>query len=215
MPVHTDAAHGGMLLLSPRHRDRLAGIERSDTVTIDPHKILGVNQPLGFLGVRDQGLLDLLGKMELRYYLRDAEADLGDWSMDNSRSLDSLGAWIMMRSLGRSGYARLVDHFMDLAARFAERLRASGVFEIVCPNDMNVMAYRFRPADLNDRGRLNELNERLFHDVMASREFAISRYIRANGDFCLRSVFVNPATTAEDVEALATCLLSAAANLRR
>ncbi|MGK9171500.1 hypothetical protein KXR53_34770 [Inquilinus limosus] len=209
VPVHVDAAHGGMLLFSRRHGQRLTGIEKATTVTFDPHKILGLNQSLGFLALRDTSLLNAMGKVELQYYCREREPDLGDWTIDNSRSLNSLGAWILMRSIGRRGYEGIVDHVMALSETFRERIRDHARFRILCDAPMNVVAFGLV-------GPLEEKNDRtqaLLNGVLAGGEFAISRYCRRSGEVLLRAVFVNPASTIEDVHALADRLIDVAETL--
>lgn len=204
VPVHVDAAHGGMLLLSERYRPLLCGIEEADSVTVDPHKILGLNQSLGFLAVRDADLLDELGKIELQYYRQEQVPDLGDRTVDNSRSLNSLGAWVLIRATGRRGYAAMVDHLMVLSETFRARIRAHSCFQMLCDAPMNVVA--FRPL-INRDGTLEERNrcaEKLLFDVLAGGDFAISRYTRRDGETLLRAVFVNPASTTSDVHALAS-----------
>ena len=193
-----------MLLLSERYRPLLCGIEEADSVTVDPHNILGLNQSLGFLAVRDADLLDELGKIELQYYRQEQVPDLGDHTVDNSRSLNSLGAWVLIRATGRRGYAAMVDHLMVLSETFRDRIRAHSCFEMLCDAPMNVVA--FRPL-INRDGTLEERNrcaEKLLFDVLAGGDFAISRYTRRDGETLLRAVFVNPASTTSDVHALAS-----------
>lgn len=210
VPVHVDAAHGGMLLFSGRHGPRLAGIGRAATVTFDPHKILGLNQSLGFLALRDTSLLDAMGKVELRYYCREPEPDLGDWTIDNSRSLNSLGAWILMRSIGRRGYEGIVDHVMALSEAFRERLRDHARFRILCDAPMNVVAFGLAGPEAGPLEERNDRTQAVLDGVLAGGEFAISRYCRRSGDVLLRAVFVNPASTIEDVHALADRLIDVA-----
>lgn len=213
VPVHVDAAHGGMLLLSRQHGRRLAGIGRAATVTFDPHKILGLNQSLGFLALRDMSLLDAMGKVELRYYCREREPDLGDWTIDNSRSLNSLGAWILMRSIGRRGYEGIVDHVMALSEAFKERIRDHARFRILCDAPMNVVAFRLAGPEAQPLEERNDRTQALLDGVLAGGEFAISRYCRRCGEVLLRAVFVNPASTVEDVHALADRLVDVAETL--
>ncbi len=207
--VHVDAAHGGMLLFSDQHRSLLKGIERSTTATIDPHKILGVNQPLGFLAVRDRELLDHLGKIRLRYYVPSQEPDLGQWTIDNSRNLNALGAWLLLRYLGHDGYSRIVDHLMNLAGIFSNSIQRSGRFEVLCPNGMNVVAFRTQRTETLTLEEKNKKNEAVLRKVLGTGRFAISWYVTHSGEKYLRTVFSNPATTINDVLQLVDVLIDA------
>jgi glutamate/tyrosine decarboxylase-like PLP-dependent enzyme len=202
--VHVDAAHGSMLLFSPTQRAKLEGIQEADTVTMDPHKILGVNQSLGALLLRDEKELQALGKVGLRYYVAGDVPDLGDVTLDGSRALNSMAAWILLRAFGASGYAQLVEHFFALTAEFIERLRASGRF-VLFPEDpsMNVVTFRLMPlrpdGDAQALARENVRNEALLSRLLAGRRFAASCYRHPRGVMYLRTVFVNPAARLEDV----------------
>lgn len=215
VPMHVDAAHGGMFLFSSRHAHLLEGIERAATVTLDPHKILGVNQSLGFLAVRDQQLLDCLGKVGIDYYVPGEEPDLGRWSMDNSRCLESLSGWLMLRALGKQGYAQIVDHLMELSALFCEELAANGGFELLRSPTTNVIAFRSRAKLAETAPAQNARNEAILRRLLGDEKFSLSWYGAAQGRRFLRVVFVNPASTAEDVRALVAALVAAARELEQ
>ncbi|RKH47499.1 aspartate aminotransferase family protein [Corallococcus llansteffanensis] len=210
--VHVDAAHGSMLLFSQRHQGLLDGLQDADTVTLDPHKVLGLNAPLGGLLVRDARLLTLLGKSSLGYFVAGEVADLGEVTLDGSRALNSLGAWLLLRHFGRDGYGRLVDHLFALAADFTRRLRESGLFELFPEAPaMNLLAFRLvpkargpRPGDL---ARENARNEALLSRLLEGRRFAASCYRHASGRLYLRAVFINPASRPEHMAALADALI--------
>lgn len=207
VPVHVDAAHGGMLLFSKRHKHALKGISSAASVTFDPHKILGINQSLGFLAVRQKNTLSNLGKAGLAYYNPATEPDLGDHSLDTSRTMNSLGAWIVMRSVGLDGYACIVDYLLDLSSAFRHRITSLGAFAVLDPGPMNVVA--FRPGD-NHQDSVEDgdaIVERLISHVLQDGRYAISRYHRENGRLFARAVFVNPASTLSQVNGLADLLL--------
>lgn len=202
VPVHVDAAHGGMLLLSETHKAVLDGIQGAASVTFDPHKILGLSSSLGFLAVRDQKLLKHLGKVELSYYNPEDEPDLGNLTIDNSRPLNSLGAWIVLRAVGKDGYGQLVDHIIALSQRFRQRLQASEFFDVLNGGVSNVVAFRPRLARDSKLSR-SAVSEKMIDAVVADGQFSISRYKRASdGEIFMRSVFVNPYSTIENVDGL-------------
>ena len=211
VPVHVDAAHGGMFLFSPTHARLLDGIELATTVTLDPHKILGVNQALGFLAVSDTALLEHSGKVGIGYYVPGGEPDLGRWSLDNSRSLESLSGWLMLRALGRSGYARIVDHFMVLTEAFCAGLEQSDdSFELLRAPTSNVVAFRSVRQPGETAAAQNARNEAILRHVLAEGAVSISWYEASHERKFLRAVFVNPASGLSDVQALVAELSRAA-----
>jgi glutamate/tyrosine decarboxylase-like PLP-dependent enzyme len=188
----------------------LDGIELATTVTMDPHKILGVNQALGFLAVRDTELLGCLGKVGIGYYVPGDEPDLGRWSMDNSRCLESLAGWLMLRALGKLGYAQIVDHMMALTAAFCAELTADGGFELFRPPVTNVIAFRSRAWPGEPVQAQNSRNEAILRKILNEEKFSLSWYGTADGRRFLRAVFVNPASTLDDIRAFAAALSAAA-----
>jgi glutamate/tyrosine decarboxylase-like PLP-dependent enzyme len=196
--VHIDAAHGAMLLWSRRFTARLEGLEGADSITADPHKILGLNQGLGTLILRDGRDRHAVTKDGAPYFhVADGAPASSRFTLDGTRPLHALAAWILVRHLGRDGYAQLVEHLMALAERFTDHVSASGTLALFAPPMMNLIA--FRPSG-GDATALAALEERL-----AATPYRLSRYQSARGAF-MRAVFVNPATTADTVDELARVL---------
>jgi len=193
--VHVDAAHGGMLLFSDAHRSRLAGIEEADTVVLDPHKVLGLNQGLGALLVRETALLEHLDKERLPYFSAGSVPDRGLSSLDGTRPLNALGAWLLLRSIGRRGYASIVDYLVRLTEDCHVRLRASARFEVLGGDpQLNMVLFRLVPRPGSSRKDEYRRNVALLQAVNAGGEFAMSSYRYADDALALRAVFVNPAT---------------------
>jgi glutamate/tyrosine decarboxylase-like PLP-dependent enzyme len=189
--VHVDAAHGAMLLFSRRYAPRLAGIELADSVAADPHKILGLNQGLGALLLRDYGDAGAVAKDPSPYFASAPDTpSFARFTLDGTRPLQALGAWILMRHLGRAGYEQIVDHFFALTDRFVEGLERAGGYELYARPAMNLVA--FRGTGAHD-------GTRFLDAARVSRH--VSRYQSPRGEF-LRAVFVNPATTGKEIDGL-------------
>jgi len=189
--VHVDAAHGAMLLFSRRYAPRLAGIELADSVAADPHKILGLNQGLGALLLQNYDDAKAVAKDPSPYFASAPETpSFARFTLDGTRPLHALGAWILMRHLGRAGYEQVVDHLFALTDRFVDGLERAGGFELYARPAMNLVA--FRETGIPD-------GTRLFGDTRVGNR--LSRYQSLRGEF-LRAVFVNPATTGREIDGL-------------
>ena len=105
---HVDAAWGGPLLFSNKYRDRLRGIERADSVTIDGHKQLYLPMGLGLVLLRDPRAAKAIEK-QAQYIIRDGSPDLGRRALEGSRPGMTLYLHAGLHLLGREGYGRLVD----------------------------------------------------------------------------------------------------------
>jgi glutamate/tyrosine decarboxylase-like PLP-dependent enzyme len=199
--VHVDAAHGAMLLFSRRYAPRLAGIELADSVAADPHKILGLNQGLGALLLRDYDDAGAVAKDPTPYFASAPDTpSFARFTLDGTRPLQALGAWILMRHLGRAGYEQVVDHLFALTDRFVEGLERAGGYELYTRPAMNLVGFREISA-----GGVDVRGVARLVDAAARVRRHVSRYQSPRGEF-LRAVFVNPATTGREIDGLLAIL---------
>src|SRR5919202_634599 len=163
--LHADAAYGGFAILTERGRAALAGLERGDSVTLDPHKWLFVPFECGCLLARDpRRLLDAF--RILPEYLQDVAAEgeqvnFADYGEQLTRYSRALKVWLSVRYFGVAALRAAMDRAMDLAA-YAERLvRAEPSLEVLAPAQFGVLCFRARGAGSDDPGALDALNERI------------------------------------------------------
>jgi aromatic-L-amino-acid decarboxylase len=150
---HVDAAYGGALALSPRHRGSLRGVERARSVTIDPHKWMFVPFACGALLVRDGGgvLRDAFDSTPA--YLDERRSAAGDdgtldffrYGQLGTRRANALKLWSALRQLGRRGYAEIIDRQLALTHRLATALAALPDFEPVGTVQTAVCCARYLP----------------------------------------------------------------------
>src|SRR5919107_1628754 len=134
---HVDAAYGGGLAFSERHRGRLRGIERADSVTVDPHKWMFTPFACGALLVRGGGRV-LRDSFDITpEYLSedrggaDVEYDFFRYGQLGTRRFNALKIWMALKHMGVRGYAAAVERQIDLAQHLAARLDALDDFECV------------------------------------------------------------------------------------
>ncbi|MCX4630449.1 aminotransferase class V-fold PLP-dependent enzyme [Streptomyces sp. NBC_01443] len=200
--LHIDAAYGGLLALSPRHRTRVAGLGRAHSLTIDLHKLGWQPVAAGLLAVPDTTLLaPLAHQADYLNATDDTEAGLPDLlgrSLRTTRRPDALKIAATLRSLGRDGLAHLIDRTCELAHHLARLLDAHPRFELHAPPTISTVL--FRPTDTDDT-HLAALRRTLLlggHAVLG----------RATADdrLWLKATLLNPHTTARDLDALVTLL---------
>jgi putative pyridoxal-dependent aspartate 1-decarboxylase len=201
---HVDAAWAGPLVLSERHRAKLAGIDRADSVTIDGHKQLYLPMGLGMVLLRDPLAAAAIEK-QAAYIIRAASADLGRRSLEGSRPAASVLLHAGLQLLGRAGYAALLDRGIALARAFVAELSARPGFELLGEPDCNIVTYRLHPPELDAQRpeALDALN-RWIQDTQRDRGRAfVSRTTLSHlGDtpvVALRAVLANPRTTLDDL----------------
>jgi len=135
MWLHIDGACGGGVLLSPQHRSLMAGCERADSVTWNPHKMMGIPLACSALLMRERGRLAATNSMAADYLFHDdgdedARFDLGDITLQCGRRVDSLKLWLSWQSLGDEGHAQRIDRMFEIAATFREMLAEREGFEV-------------------------------------------------------------------------------------
>lgn len=139
--LHVDGAFGGTLLLSPRARHLLAGLERADSFTWDAHKLMGVPLLCSALMVRRRGLLTTHFGENASYLFQNPEAavDPGTRSLQCGRRNDALKLWAAWRHHGDRGWAARVDRQLMLAQSLAARVDVHPRLDLVeAPASLNV-----------------------------------------------------------------------------
>ncbi|WP_460064483.1 pyridoxal phosphate-dependent decarboxylase family protein [Streptomyces sp. YKOK-I1] len=196
--LHIDAAYGGGLLFSDRHRPRLAGLDAAHTVTLDLHKLGWQPVAAGLLAVRDPA--DLTALHSHADYLNaddDTEAGLPDLlgrSLRTTRRPDVLKIAVTLKTLGRHGLGALVDQVCDHAHAFAALVRDHPGLELHAPPTISTVL--FRPTGATDTA-VAEIRRRLLTDG-----HAVLGRARLDGRLWLKTTLLNPHTRPHDLAAL-------------
>jgi aromatic-L-amino-acid decarboxylase len=148
---HIDAAYGGTLAFSEKHRDKLRGIELADSVTFDPHKWMFVPFACGAVLVRDGGWV-LRDAFDITpEYLNedrggaDVEFDFFRYGQMGTRRFSSLKLWMALKFMGRAGYAAVIERQIELTDYLAGRIGDLDDFERVSPVETAVCCFRLSP----------------------------------------------------------------------
>jgi aromatic-L-amino-acid decarboxylase len=190
---HVDAAYGGALAFSDKHRWRLRGVERADSVTIDPHKWLFVPFACGALLVREGGRV-LRDAFDITpEYLsedrggEDVEYDFFRYGQLGTRRFNALKVWMALKHLGVRGYAEIIDRQIELAQYLWARFDALEDFEPVGEVETALCCARFLPPRVRERppAEQDELQKALQQRVEQSGEAWLATTV-LNGRRALR-----------------------------
>ncbi|MFN2576787.1 MAG: aspartate aminotransferase family protein [Pyrinomonadaceae bacterium] len=149
---HVDAAYGGALAFSEKHRGKLRGIELADSITFDPHKWMFVPFSCGATLVRDGGqVLRNSFDMSPEYLsedrgFSDAQYDFFRYGQMGTRRFNSLKLWMCFKFMGKRGYAETTERHIELAEYLAARLESLPDFERVGEIETAVCCFRYLPA---------------------------------------------------------------------
>lgn len=139
--LHVDGAFGGSALLSGRHRHLVAGGERADSWTWDPHKLMGVPLTSSVLLCKRRGTLAANFSEAADYLFQSdtEEYNHGTRSIQCGRRNDALKLWAAWKHLGDRGYEARTDHLFDLAQHTAREIeRRPGLVLTERPEGVNV-----------------------------------------------------------------------------
>lgn len=159
---HVDAAYGGFFLLTEEGRAKLAGIERSDSVVLDPHKSLFLPYGIGVVVVKDPAPM-LAAHHYFGNYMQDATQPPGDVSPADvspelTKHFRALRMWLPLKLVGVAPFRAGLEEKLLLARYFRREVAALG-FEVGPEPDLSIVTYRWVPAgaSLQEANRLNQL----------------------------------------------------------
>jgi glutamate/tyrosine decarboxylase-like PLP-dependent enzyme len=184
---HVDAAYGGFFLLTEEGRSALAGIERSDSVVLDPHKGLFLPYGSGMVIVRDVAQLaathDSYG-----HYMQDAVREPGEISPaevspELSKHFRALRMWLPLILLGTRPFRAALEEKLLLARYFYREVPALG-FEVGPPPDLSIVTFRWAPRGMSLE-RANEINQAIVDGVRHDGRVFLSSTM-LEGRFTLR-----------------------------
>jgi aromatic-L-amino-acid/L-tryptophan decarboxylase len=191
--LHVDGAYGGFGVLDPRLAEAYSGLERADSVALDPHKWLAVAIGCSCAIVREGALLQDTYKLIPSYLsLPPGQGFAGDvWyshrsaeqTRDSGRALKTF--WNIQQA-GKSGLVHHVRRHIDLARHLEEIIEASTDLELLATGPLTAVCFRYVPDGVSDEASLDRLNHAIMADIqIGGRAFLAGTDI--GGHFALRS----------------------------
>ena len=187
---HIDAAYGGFFLLIDAGKKILKGIEKADSLIIDPHKGLFLPSGSGAILVRDQKkLFD-----SLHYhasYLQDADNCIDEYSPSDlspelSKHFRGLRMWLPLKLFGIKPFKAALEEKILLTRYFYEQIQKIKGIEVGPYPELSIMIFRYIPEKIN----ADEFNERLVNEIQKDgRIFMTST--RINNNFYIRLAVLN------------------------
>lgn len=153
---HVDAAYGGALALSEKHRSMLRGIDLADSITFDPHKWMFVPFACGAVLVRggSRVLRDAFD-ISAEYLIEDRggadiEYDFFRYGQMGTRRFNSLKLWMAFKFLGKRGYAEIIERQIELTKYLASRLDELPGFKRVGEVETAVCCFKFLSESISE-----------------------------------------------------------------
>lgn len=207
---HIDGAYGGAAILSNKGSKALKGIQKADSLTVDPHKWFFQPYEMGCLLVRNHKWLSQTFT-EKPEYLRDIEGNTSeinfyDHGVQLTRRFRALKLYMSIKTYGLSSFKEAVSYSIDLAEKTENYIRKSANWEVVSPATLAVINFRYNPIHQNfSEKQLDRLNQKISERIVASKEALLVTTILQK-QVVLRMCLINPRTTFYDVQnTLITC----------
>jgi aromatic-L-amino-acid decarboxylase len=217
---HIDGAYGALAALDETKRPLFRGIERADSISLDPHKWLYVPIDSGCLLFRNEQAAHEAFNTDVADYIKVHEQNAAEafafWNYgpELSRRFRALKIWLTLRYYGVQRLRRTIAEDMALAAYLAEQVEAAPDFELLAAPQLSICCFRYVPKSLATQlkslaaigesstkvnAQLDQLNTNIMNAVQrGGRAYLSSASIR--GKFALRACITNFRTTRADID---------------
>jgi glutamate/tyrosine decarboxylase-like PLP-dependent enzyme len=201
--LHVDGAYGAPAALTARGKRALAGIERADSLSLDPHKWLFQPYEAGCILVRDRRHLTETFRSSPEYLQdtarkpEDEEVNFSDLGPQGTRSFRALKLWLSMRTFGLESFRRAIDHGLDLAEWTESYLHRSASWEVSSAASLGILCCRYRREGLSE-SRTEEIHHGLVPQLIEDGTAMVSSTV-LRGRTVLHFCLINPRTTEDDV----------------
>lgn len=201
--LHVDGAYGAAAMLSEQGRALHRGLERADSLSLDPHKWLFQPYEMGCVLVKNAHDLKETFHI-LPEYLQDIdkgaeETNFCDYGIQLTRGTRALKLWMSLKIFGLDAFRQAIEHGIRLAEHAEEVLRASSSWEIATPAQIGIVTFRYAPDHCTYEEQ-ESINQQLV-DALIQDGFAMLSSTVLHGRTTLRLCTINPRTTDEDIRA--------------
>jgi len=191
--LHVDAAYAGPAAIVPEMRHILRGVERAQSLVVNPHKWLYVSMDCSVLYTRMPEMLRRASSLSAEY-LKTAEDDevvnFNDYGVQLGRRFRALKLWYVFRYYGHEGIIAMLRESLRLTQLLKRLIEENKEFEIVAPVPLSLVCFRHRSSD--------EVNRELLAEINAGGKLFLSHTV-LKGKYVLRFAIGNHQTNEEDI----------------
>ncbi|MEP0847374.1 MAG: amino acid decarboxylase [Phycisphaerae bacterium] len=198
--LHVDAAYAGSAAICPEYRKLVEGLERADSIVLNPHKWLFTPTDCSVLLTREPDTLRRAFSV-VPEYLRTTEIDatnLMDYGVQLGRRFRALKLWFVLRAFGRRGLQERIRYHCALARQLAGWIECEPGFELAAPVPFSTVCFRAAPAGMTPEGQ-DAHNEALLERVNAAGPVLLS-HTKLRGRLVLRVAIGNIRTSLVHIE---------------
>ena len=212
--LHVDAAYAGVAAMLPEKHAILDGVDRAQSLVVNPHKWMFTPFDCSVLYVRDEEILARAFTL-VPEYLRTREdeevVNYNDYGVQLGRKFRALKLWMIIRAFGVDGLTSLIREHCLMASDLARTIASTPSWKVVAPVHFGLVVFRYQPHGYPD-DRADELTEAIMHRVNESGEAFLS-HTRVRGRYAIRLSIGNQRTKIEHVQRAWQLLQDAARSL--
>lgn len=202
---HVDGCIGALIAIAPENFNRVAGLERADSVALDPHKWLHAPFEVGCALIRDSSAHHSAFAVTPEYLESTSRglasaAWLHEYGLQTTRGFRALKVWMALKEHGADKFGRLIDQNIAQARYLSHLIQAHPELELIAPTNINIVCFRYSPSAL--RGQCQKaLNTEIMLRMQEEGTAAVSD-TTVHGEHCLRVAINNHRTRRDDLDLL-------------
>ena len=186
--LHVDAAHAGVTAMLPEMKYIFKGVDRADSLVVNPHKWMFIPVDLSVFYTRKPDVLKRAFSL-VPEYLKTAEdnsvENLMDYGIQLGRRFRALKLWFIIRYFGVNGIIERLREHIRLGQLFASWIDKHPDFERMALTPFSTICFRAHPAKINSEAEIDKLNENLLQRINKTGKLFIS-HTKLNGKHVLR-----------------------------
>jgi aromatic-L-amino-acid/L-tryptophan decarboxylase len=217
--LHVDGAYGAAGILDPNTRALFAGMERADSIALDPHKWLSVPVECGCVLVRDGLLLRDAFSLVPPYLRTEPGKGIGnlpwfsEYGFQQTRGFRALKLWVTLAHAGTAGLEQQVARQIALARYLEQKVEMTAHLELRSRGRLSIVCFRCLRQELaGNEEALDALNKRVMEGMQAEGNAFLTNTTLA-GRFVLRACVLHYGTTERDIDTMLQSVQNMAARI--
>lgn len=227
---HADGACGAFGAMLPDKKELFEGLEKADSITLDPHKWLYIPYECGCVLVRDPEKLRRAFSMSAPYLRGTLPSeytglDYFEYGPQMSRGFRALKVWMSLKFYGVEGYRKLLSQNVKCAEHLDKLVRESHDFERLHAPKLFIYCFRYAPEELRKKitesttaaqetnAYLDQLNQQIADEIQLSG-IAFIMTSKVNNRVVLRLSISSHRTTLDDIDLVFAKIMKLGKNLQ-
>lgn len=202
MWLHADAAYGSGVILSTKYAEKVANLNKCDSITVDFHKMFLL--PISCSAVLIKEAKDFNALTIHADYLNreedeeDGYTNLVDKSLQTTRRFDALKVWMSFQERGKDGWSEIITSSMDNAQYLYLIIKENEKFQVVTEPEISSVVFRYKSENDSES---DEINKKVRRTLLHKHGIVIGQTV-ADGHVCLKFTLLNPLMTHEKLDKL-------------